>query len=484
MSATTKVPFTKGSRLNRYSLLVVTEATSSRLSISRRSVKMIAMIDIELLRKNPEAIRKSVKDRRMKIDVDEIVRLDDELRRLRVEVEEKRALKNRAGEKIAAAKGDEKKRLISEMRESGGELNQQEKKLSELDEKFRLLFEQVPNIALPDVPVGKDETENVVRREVGKKRKFDFPVKDYLTIAEALDVIDVKTASKVAGTRFGYLKGGAAMMEFALIQYTLATLTNEKALAAIAKKAKLKVSSKPFVPVVPPVMIRPDVFAKMARLEPRDDRFHIQSDDLYLAGSAEHTIGPLHMDHTFDEMELPVRYIGFSTCFRREAGSYGKDTKGILRVHQFDKLEMESFCLPETSKDEQNFHVAVAAHLMDGLEIPYRIVDICTGDMGAPDARQIDIEAWMPGQNEYRETHTADLMTDYQSRRLGTKFRREGKSEFVHMADATAFAMPRTLIAIIENYQNADGSVTVPKILRPYVGMEKISLHLPDHGKK
>lgn len=433
------------------------------------------MLDIELLRKNPEVVRKSVKDRRMKIDVDEVIRLDDELRRLRVEVEEKRADKNRAGEKIAAAKGDEKKRLIAEMRESGGEQDRVEKKLAELDGKFRALFDQLPNVPLVDVPVGKDETENRVRREVGKKRKFDFPVKDYLTIAEALDIIDVKTASKVAGTRFGYLKGGAALLEFALVQYTMWTLTDEKTLAAIAKKAKLKVSSRPFVPMVPPVMIRPEVFAKMARLEPRDDRFHIASDDLYLAGSAEHTIGPMHMDHTFDAAELPVRYIGFSTCFRREAGSYGKDTKGILRVHQFDKLEMESFCLPETSKDEQDFCVAIAEHLLAGLDIPYRVVDICTGDMGAPDARQIDLEAWMPGQGTYRETHTADLMTDYQARRLNTKFRRDGKSEFVHMVDATAFAMPRTLIAIIENYQNADGSVTVPKILRPYVGFERIT---------
>lgn len=432
------------------------------------------MLDIDLLRNNPETIKKSVKDRRMKIDVDEIVRLDDELRRLRVQVEEKRALKNRAGEKIAAAKGDEKKQLIAEMRASGDAGDSMEKQLADLEGRFRVLFEQLPNIPLPDVPIGKDGTENVVRREVGKKRKFDFPVKDYLTIAEALDIIDVKMASKVAGTRFGYLKGGAALLEFALIQYTLRTLTDEKALAAIAKKAKLKVSSKPFVPVVPPVMIRPDVFAKMARLEPRDDRFHIPSDDLYLAGSAEHTIGPLHMDHTFDATELPVRYIGFSTCFRREAGSYGKDTKGILRVHQFDKLEMESFCAPETSKDEQDFCVAIAAHLLEGLEIPYRIVDICTGDMGAPDARQVDLEAWMPGQNEYRETHTADLMTDYQSRRLNTKFRRDGKSEFVHMVDATAFAMPRTLIAIIENYQEKDGSVTIPKALRPYCGIDNI----------
>lgn len=213
----------------------------------------------------------------------------------------------------------------------------------------------------------------------------------------------------------------------------------------------------------------------MARLEPKDERYYVQSDDLYLVGSAEHTLGPLHMDKVLKEEELPVRYIGYSTAFRREAGSYGKDMKGILRVHQFDKLEMESFSLPEDSVNEQNFFVAIQEYLMQELKVPYRVVQICTGDMGGPDARQIDIECWMPGQNRYRETHTSDLMTDYQARRLNTKVKRKNGTEFVHMNDATAIAVGRTIIAIMENYQTENGTVKIPKALQKYMfGIKEI----------
>jgi seryl-tRNA synthetase len=211
----------------------------------------------------------------------------------------------------------------------------------------------------------------------------------------------------------------------------------------------------------------------MGRLEPRDERYYIPSDDAYLIGSAEHTLGPLHMDQTLAEADLPIRYLGYSTSFRREAGSYGKDTKGILRLHQFDKLEMETFCLPENSIEEQNLLVAIQEHLVSSLGLPYRLVICSTGDMGDPDARHIDLETWMPGQGKYRETHSADLMTDYQSRRLAIKVKRTtgsaaGKSEYVHMNDATAFAIGRLLIAIMENYQQKDGSIKIPKALHAY----------------
>jgi seryl-tRNA synthetase len=224
-------------------------------------------------------------------------------------------------------------------------------------------------------------------------------------------------------------------------------------------------------------MIRPDVFKRMARLDPgqEEERYYLPKDDLYLIGSAEHTLGPLHMDETLKEEELPVRYIGFSPAFRRESGSYGKDVKGILRVHQFDKLEMESFTTPENSRKEQDFIVSVQEYLVQSLEIPYQVVSVCTGDMGGPDARQIDIECWMPGQGRYRETHTSDLMTDYQSRRLATKVKRKnGKTELVHMNDATAFAIGRILIAIIENNQTAEGKIRIPKVLQKYIGKEEI----------
>jgi seryl-tRNA synthetase len=253
-------------------------------------------------------------------------------------------------------------------------------------------------------------------------------------------------------------------------------LTDEAKLASILKKAGVDASPKPFVPVVPPVMVRPEVLRKMARLEPVDDRFYLPKDDLFLAGSAEHTLGPLYMGATISESAFPLRYIGFSTSFRREAGSYGKDTRGIIRVHQFDKLEMESFTAPEQSFAEHDFFVAIQEHLMQEIKIPYRVVAVCTGDMGGPDTKQTDIEAWMPGQGKYRETHTADLMTDYQARRLGTKVRRpDGKTEFAHMNDATAFAIGRTIVSIFENYQTKEGAIRVPKVLQKYVGKEIIT---------
>jgi len=224
-------------------------------------------------------------------------------------------------------------------------------------------------------------------------------------------------------------------------------------------------------------MIKPDVYVRMARLDPsqKEERYYLPKDDIYLIGSAEHTLGPLHIDEIVPEDKFPIRYLGFSTAFRREAGTYGKDTRGILRVHQFDKAEMESFTLPENSTKEQNFIVAIQEYLMQGLEIPYQVVMICTGDMGGPNYRQVDIETWLPGQNKYRETHTSDLMTDYQARRLKTKVKRKnGELELAHMNDATAFAIGRTIIAILENYQQEDGSVVIPRVLREYVGKDKI----------
>ncbi len=241
-------------------------------------------------------------------------------------------------------------------------------------------------------------------------------------------------------------------------------------LKEITEKNDFKVSTKPFVPVVPPVLIKPEAMDRMARLEPREERYHIPGDDLYLIGSAEHTLGSMYMDEVLEEEKLPIRYIGFSTAFRREAGSYGKDMKGILRVHQFDKLEIESFSLPEVSLVEQDFIVAIQEYLIGSLGLPYQVTAICTGDMGGPDFRQIDIETWMPGQNKYRETNTSDFMTDYQTRRMNTRVRRKnGQLEFIHTNDATAYAIGRIIVAIIENYQQEDGSVMVPEVLRKYM---------------
>ncbi len=304
---------------------------------------------------------------------------------------------------------------------------------------------------------------------------MDFEPKDHLALGEALGMINVEAAGKISGSRFAYLMGDAARLEFALIQYTMEVLMNEKVIESIARGVKPGYHPGTFIPVVPPVMIRPEVFQRMGRLEPKEDRYYIPTADLWLIGSAEHTLGPLHMDETIPENKLPIRYLGFSTAFRREAGSYGKDVRGILRMHQFDKLEMESFTLPEDGLAEQEFFVAVQEYLMWSLELPYQVVSVCTGDMGTPNVRQIDIETWVPSQKRYRETHSADYVGDYQARRLGTRVRRkDGKTEFVHMNDATAFAIGRTLIAIMENYQTKEGKIEVPKVLQKYVGKKTI----------
>ncbi|MBI4457636.1 serine--tRNA ligase, partial [Candidatus Uhrbacteria bacterium] len=310
---------------------------------------------------------------------------------------------------------------------------------------------------------------------VGKPSAFSFKVKDHMALGEALGLIDSERAAEVAGTRFTYLLGDLVLLQYALVRLAFSVLTDKSELEKVIAKAGLNASAAAFVPVVPPLMIRPEVMERMARLEPRDERYHIPSDDVYLIGSAEHTLGPLHMDDTLKEAELPKRYVAFTPAFRREAGSYGKDTRGILRVHQFDKIEMESFSLPEQSRAEQDLFVAIQEHLMSSLGIPYRVVQVCTGDMGGPDSRQIDIEAWMPGQDRYRETHTSDLMTDYQARRLNTRVRRgQGGTEFVHMNDATVLAIGRVLIAIMENYQREDGTIAIPDVLVPFMDGKKV----------
>ena len=303
---------------------------------------------------------------------------------------------------------------------------------------------------------------------MGKIPQFDFQPKEHWQLGADLDIIDSERAVKVSGSRFIYLKGGLVLLEFALMQFALSVLTDEKQLKKISEDNKVDVPSRPFIPVLPPIMIRPEMMNRMGRLDP-EEMYSLERDHLNLIGSAEHTLGSMYADEILDANKLPIRMVGFSPAFRREAGSYNKDMKGILRLHQFNKLEMESFTLPEKSLEEQNFIVAIQEYLMKALEIPYQVVQICTGDMGKPDYRQIDIEAWMPGQNKYRETHTSDLINDFQARRLN-------KIEFVHMNDATAFS-ERPLIAILENFQQRDGSVEIPKVLQKYMpkGMKKIN---------
>jgi seryl-tRNA synthetase len=437
------------------------------------------MLDIKFIRENADSIKQSCKNKKVGVDIDRLLNIDKDRKELKQKLEKISAEKNKASKEISLAKDDNEKRkeIIAGMQSLDKEADELKEKLENVEKEFNALMIEVPNVCCPDVPFGEDEQGNKVIKKWGTPPKFDFKPKDHMELGEALGIIDTKKASEITGARFGYLKGAAALLEYALLQYVFSILTSEKTLKKIAQSVEKGYSAKPFVPAVPPVMIRPDIFKKMARLseQDKDERYYLPQDDLYLIGSAEHTLGPLHMNEIIDEKDLPIRYVGFSTSFRREAGSYGKDTKGILRVHQFDKIEMESFTLPENSVKEQNFFVAIQEYLVRSLEIPYQVVMICSGDMGRPDARQIDIECWMPGQNKYRETHTSDLMTDYQARRLNIRTRRKnGKTEFVHMNDATAFAIGRILIAILENYQQKDGSVEVPKVLQKGLGLKKI----------
>lgn len=419
------------------------------------------MIDRKIIREQPDALRKAVRDRHVKIDVDDIIRIDGERLALLKKVEDFRAMKRRASDKIAAATPAEKKRLIADMKDFDADADKAEKKLAALDIEVESLLSQLPNIPLPDVPVGAGDADNVEMRRVGEPRQLDFMPKDALALGEALDVIDVERAGKVSGSRFGYLKGAAALLEFALVQYATATLT-----------------ARGFVPVIPPVLIKSEMMRAMGFLAHGGEKetYHLPEDDLYLVGTSEQSIGPMHAGETLAAETLPRRYAGFSTCFRREAGSYGKDTRGILRVHQFDKVEMFSVTAPEASDAEHAFLLKMQEELIGGLGIPYRVLALCTGDLGYPSARTYDVEAWLPSENRYREITSTSTTTDYQSRALGIKMKSPSGTALVHLLNGTAFAVGRTIVAILENFQEADGSVRVPDVLHPYMhGVTRIA---------
>lgn len=409
----------------------------------------------------------AIKNKKTKgeIDLDLLFSIHDQKTELRTKLDNINEERN----KVAKEQNVERGRQLKE------ESQEIEKKLSEVDKQFLQIMLLIPNIPSADTPVGPDESGNKVLRSWGEIPKFDFEPKAHWDIGEDLGIIDNERAAKISGARFTFLKGDLVRLQYSILQFGLDVLTNEDILKTIAEEAGLEVSTKTFLPVWPPDMVKPAVYNRLGRLEPKEDKYYLAEDDLYLAGSAEHTLGAIHMDEILNQDDLPIRYVGYSTCFRREAGSAGKDTRGILRMHQFDKLEMETYCLPEKSREEQDFLVAIQEYVMRKLKISYQVVAICTGDMGIPDHRQIDIESWMPGQDAYRETHTSDLMTSFQSRRLNTKVKREdGTKEFVHMNDATLFSM-RPLIAILENYQEKDGSVRIPDVLQKYMGKEKMA---------
>lgn len=409
------------------------------------------MINIDLVRQNPEAVKEAVHKKGGDMSlVDKFLAIDKKWREFKAKTD-----KLRTEQKTFGLNQREKAAKIKK------EIQINENKILALNSERDALLEQIPNLPAVDAPFGKDDSENVILKEVGKKPAFKFKPKDYFSLAGKL--IDIEKAGQVAGSRFSYIFGDLVLLEFALIKLAMETLLPYG-----------------FVPVVPPVMARSSVMKNMGKLKflTDGDAFYISEDDLYLVGSSEHTIGPFHMNDVFDEDDLPRRYVGFSTCFRREAGSYGKDTKGILRVHQFDKIEMFSFAKPEESEAEHQFLLSQQEDLVQKLKLPYRVVYICTGDMGFGDFRQFDIETWLPGQGKYRETNSCSNTTDYQARGINAKYRIKSsqKTEFVHMLNATAFAIGRMIIAILENYQTADGRVRVPDALRDYLGKEFIDI--------
>ncbi|MDP3997505.1 MAG: serine--tRNA ligase [bacterium] len=431
------------------------------------------MLDIEYIRENTEKVKEACRNKNLAVDVDRLLVLDKQRRKFRFALDEVARKRN---ELARQAKGDKPdQQIIEEGKKLKEKAKSAEDKLKEAEQEYNNLMLALPNIPTDDTPVGKDESANEVIRSVGDKPQFDFEPKEHWELGQDLDVIDLERAAKVTGARFVYLKGQLVLMQFALIQYVLSVLTDRAVIKEIIEKNGWSIADTPFIPVVPPVMVRPEVMQSMDRLEPKEERYYIPGDDLYLVGSAEHTLGPMHMEETLRADGLPIRYVGYSTSFRREAGSYGKDLKGILRVHQFDKMEMEVLSLPENGLAEQELIVAIQEHIVHSLGLPYQVMMVSTGDMGKPDARQIDINTWLPGQDKYRETHTSDFMSDYQSRRLKIKVKREnGSGNYVYMNDATAIALGRMLIAIMENYQEADGSIKVPKVLQKYLPFKVI----------
>ncbi len=414
------------------------------------------MLDIKFIRENPEIVEKSAKDKGIDVDIKHILEIDAKFREISLKVQKLREERNANSSEI---KGKPTAQQLTQGKNLKVSLEKEEAVLTTVENELNEGLLKIPNLAKTDVKFGKNDTENDVIKTVGEIKKFDFKALDHLDLGEKLDIIDVKSAAKVSGARFAYLKNDGVLLEFALIQFGLETLIKEG-----------------FIPVVPPVLLTRETMKALGYMENggEEDMYHLEKDDMYLVGTAEHALVPMHKDEIFNEKDLPKRYVGFSTAFRREAGSYGKDTRGILRVHQFDKLEMVSFVKEGEDDKEHEYLLSLEQKLFDALEIPYQVVKMCTGDLGFPAARKYDIEAWMPGQDKYREVTSVSTVTDFQSRRLNIKYQSGNDRKYVNILNGTGFAIGRTIIAIIENYQNEEGSVNVPKVLQKYLGKSVI----------
>ena len=426
------------------------------------------MLDIRYIRENPDKVQQSAKNKGYDVSISELLKLDDTRRALQQKVDE---LRERRNQNAATMKGGKPEQaVIDEGKSIKLELSELESRHERANQEFIVELRKIPNVSLDSVPIGQSEDENVVLYEVGKKPTFDFKPKNHAEIAEAKGWLDKERGAKIAGSRFVYTKGDLVMLEFALWQFGLNTLTNQTILQHIIDENNLSISAKPFMPVIPPAVAKQSVFEATGRLNKQEQTYKIEDEDLWLNASAEHTIAPMYMNEILPADDLPLRYVGYTTAFRREAGTYGKDTEGIFRLHQFNKLEMESFTDAKTSLEEHHFLVAIQEYLMKQLGLPYRVLEKCTADIGRPNAKGVDIDVWLPSQQAYRETHTADYIGDYQTRAMKTRVRNsDGEVELAHTNDATAFSQ-RPLVGILENFQTENGDVIVPEALRPYLG--------------
>ncbi len=431
------------------------------------------MLDIRFIRENPERVQEAATQKGYKVNIQELLSADESRRELQTKADELRTRRNEISAQMKGGKPEPE--LVEQGKAIKTELAELEDRLRVVEETYTTLLKAVPNMPLDEVPVGTSEDENVEIRVWGDKPQFDFMPKNHAEIAEAKGWLDKERGAKIAGSRFVYTMGDLVLLEMALWRFATDTLINEATLVEIAKSAGLDVSTKPFIPILPPAAAKQAVFEATGRLNRQEQTYKIEDEDLWLNASAEHTIAPIYLDEILDENDLPKRYVGYTTAFRREAGTYGKDTEGIFRLHQFNKLEMESFTTAEASYNEHLFLVAIQEYLMQQLGLPYHVLEKCTADIGRPNAKGVDIEVWLPSQHTYRETHTADYIGDYQTRAMKTRVRRaNGEVELAHTNDATAFSQ-RPLVGIIENYQTPEGDVIVPEALRPFMGgREKI----------
>lgn len=423
------------------------------------------MLDIKFVRANPEKIKEALNKRGYKIDFEEFLSLEEERLALLREIEQKRAVRNTVSQEIAVlkkAKDDSKKidKLIEEMRKLGDELVSLEQRLRDTEEKVQNFMLLLPNIPHHTVPVGKDENENLEIRRWGEPRQFDFEPLNHWDIGEILGIIDFERAGKIAGSRFAVMRGLGARLERALINFML----------------DLHVA-KGYVEVLPPILVNKASMTGTGQLPKfEEDLFRVLDPEFYLIPTAEVPVTNLHREEILSEDDLPIYYASYTPCFRKEAGSHGKDVRGLIRQHQFNKVELVKFVKPEDSYEELELLTKDAEEVLQALGLPYRVVCLCTGDLGFASAKTYDIEVWLPGQARYREISSCSNFEDFQARRANIRFRRRDKkgTEFVHTLNGSGLAIGRTLVAILENYQQKDGSVLVPEALRPYMGIEVI----------